>query len=89
MKPIFAAFAGLLALAACATASAGRVDWRCDDGRAYSVRASAANAEVFAAGRTYDLPAAGGGYSDGAVSYDPATGALTGAFAGPYENCRR
>lgn len=80
----------LAALAACASSGAsGRTDWTCDSGRAYSARVNGARAEVFAAGRTYDLPAAGGGFSDGAVSYDPATGALTGAFAGPYENCRR
>ena len=89
MKLSFVACAALLALSACASTSAGRIDWACDGGRAYSVRASASSAEVFAAGRTYALPAAGGGYSDGAVSYDPVSGALTGAFAGPYENCRR
>ena len=84
---IFALLA-LLTLAACASSASGRTDWRCDAGRAYSARESGSSAEVFAGGRSYNLPASGESYSDGAVSYNPATGALTGAFAGPYENCR-
>jgi transglutaminase-like putative cysteine protease len=87
------ALAALLALAACASPSgaSGRTDWSCANGRAFSARTNAqGGAEVFAGGRVYSLPAAGGGFSDGAVTYDPSSAtALTGAFGGPYENCRR
>lgn len=89
--------AAALALAACASAPASdRIDWRCDAGKAFSLRYNASGAaEVFAAGRTYTLPQAASGsgarYSDGAVEYREHQGSatLTGAFAGPYENCRR
>ena len=66
----------LLLLAACGTTSAGgpRVDWRCDNGAAFSMRlTSEGHAEVFAGGHTYDLPGvvAGSGtrYTDGSVEY--------------------
>lgn len=90
MKKTFPVLA-LLALCACAASSgaAGRTDWSCASGRAFSVRTNAQGAaEVFAGGRTYTLPASSGGYSDGQVTYS-SNGALTGAFGGPYENCRR
>lgn len=86
----------LIALGACASSgAAGRTDWRCDGGSAYSVRMRGANAEVFAGGRTYTLPgvAAGSGtrYTDGSVEYWEHGGEamLNNAFGGPYENCRR
>jgi len=92
--------AALLALAACASAptqtGGPRIDWRCDGGAAFSLRYNAAGAaEVFAAGRTYTLPAAQSGsgarYSDGAVEYWEHQGqaTLNGAAGGPYANCRR
>jgi hypothetical protein len=90
MKKLFAA-AALLSLAACATAGSGgpRTDWLCDNGAAYSVRIAANGAaEVFAGGRIYTLPASGGRYSDGQVTYSD-DGALAGAHGGPYTNCRR
>ena len=83
----------LMALAACATSGGGpRTDWACDGGSAFSVRMNGRGAaEVFAAGRTYTLPPSGSGYSDGQVRYAPQGGqaSLTGAFGGPFENCRR
>ena len=89
----------LLALASCATPAGtpgDRVDWRCDAGRAFSVRLNAkGEAEVFAGGQLYHLPgvmaASGGRHTDGRVEYwehhDEAM--LNGAAGGPYENCRR
>ena len=90
MKKTLAAFA-LLALSACASAAApgDRVDWSCDNGRAYSARTnSSGGAEVFAGGQIYQLPAAGGGYSNGQVTYS-SNGDLGGAAGGPYTNCHR
>lgn len=89
MKKLLAA-AALALLAACASTPGGpRADWRCDGGAAYSVRiTSSGAAEVFAGGRVYTLPASGGRYSDGQVSYSD-DGVLTGAHGGPYTNCRR
>ena len=108
MKTLAAAFASTLArtlapsfalvlLAACTTGGAsGRIDWRCDNGAAFSARlTSAGHAEVFAGGHTYDLPGvpAGSGtrYTDGAVEYWEHGGEamLNGAAGGPYANCRR
>lgn len=90
MKKTFAALALLTLASACATAGAsGRTDWSCANGRAYSARTNASGAaEVFAGGQIYTLPASGGGYSNGQVSYS-ADGSLGGAAGGPYENCRR
>jgi hypothetical protein len=91
MKTLLAA-AALLSLAACATSTPGgpRVDWNCDGESAYSARINTNGAaEVFAGGRVYTLPSTGGGsYSNGTVSYND-NGTLTGAFGGPYSNCRR
>lgn len=89
MKKLLAA-AALLSIAACASTPGGpRTDWRCDNGAAYSVRIAANGAaEVFAGGRVYTLPASGGRYSDGQVTYSD-DGALAGAHGGPYTNCRR
>jgi hypothetical protein len=91
MKKTLAALALLTLAPACASSggSSDRTDWSCGEGRAYSVRVNASGAaEVFAGGRTYTLPASGGGYSDGAVTYST-DGTLNGAFGGPYANCRR
>ncbi len=97
MKETLAVFA-LLALCACVSPSgaSGRIDWACANGKAFSARINAAGgAEVFAGGQTYTLPgvAAGSGtrYTNGAVEYWEHGGEamLNGAFAGPYENCRR
>jgi len=94
LLPLLAA----LAAAACATPTQGgpRVDWRCDGGAAFSVRYNDAGAaEVFAAGRTYTLPASPSGsgtrYTDGTVDLREHQGEATlgGAFGGPYANCRR
>lgn len=91
MKKTLAALALLTLASACASGggASDRTDWTCANGRAYSARINASGAaEVFAGGRTYTLPAASGGYSDGAVTYS-SDGALNGAFGGPYTNCRR
>lgn len=82
--------AAALSLSACATVGSDRTQYICSGGAAYSVVITADNqADVFAAGRTYMLPNTGGGrYSNGTVTYN-INGALTGAFGGPYENCRQ
>ncbi len=85
----------VLALSACAASgggASGRTDWSCANGRAFSLRYNAAGAaEVFAGGQTYTLAPSGSNYSNGQVIYSPQGGgaSLTGAFGGPYENCRR
>lgn len=90
----------LLLLAACATPAATpggpRMDWRCDGGAAFSSRIKGDGvAEVFAGGRTYNLPhvqgASGARYSGGGVEYWERSGeaTLSGAQGGPYNNCRR
>lgn len=95
MKKTLALLA-LLTLAACASTPSDRADWSCDNGRAFSMRLNAGGwAEVFAAGRTYNLPgvAAGSGtrYTDGQVEYweHGSEAMLNNAFGGPYTNCRR
>lgn len=100
MRTAFAIFA-LATLSACASAPATgtagpQQQWRCDHGAAFSFHMTAeGNAEVFAGGQTYSLPATqsadGNRYSNGAVEYwekgDSAM--LNGAPGGPYENCHR
>ncbi len=95
MRILFAVLA-VLSLTACASSSADdgpRADWLCDRGAAFSARIkSSGDAEVFAAGRLYTLePASGGGFADDDVTYTPQTetATLTGAFGGPYVNCRK
>ncbi len=95
----FTLLALLLALSACATATTPggpRADWRCDGGAAFSMRLKQdGNAEVFAGGQLYQLPAqqtgSGNRYTNGSVEYwehgDEAV--LNGAAGGPYANCRR
>lgn len=91
--------AALLALAACASAPTASDpnlhQFNCDGEAAFSVRyPNAAAASVFAAGRTYELPAATSGsgarYSNGQVEFWEHQGGATlnGAFGGPYNNCR-
>jgi membrane-bound inhibitor of C-type lysozyme len=96
------ALLAVLASAACASTPAPtggngpQVQWRCDGGAAFSFHMTAdGNAEVFAGGQTYTLPAArsadGNRYTNGAVEYwekgDSAM--LNGAAGGPYSNCHR
>ena len=99
MKNAIALFAFVL-LAACATAQApagsGRMDWRCDSGRAFSVRINGSGeAEVFAGGQNFRLQhvagASGARYSNGGVEYWERAGSatLTGAPGSPYNNCHR
>jgi membrane-bound inhibitor of C-type lysozyme len=96
MKKLLLA-AAALSLSACAATnpSAGRTDWRCDGGAAFSVRFEGARAEVFAGGQIYTLPQSESGsgirYSDGNVEYREHQGqaTLAGARGGPYNNCRR
>lgn len=86
-----------LALAACATnanSEGERTNWRCGDGKEFSLRHVSNGIEVFVAGQTLRLdPAPGveGQYTNGAVTYAEAGGraTLTGAYGGPYENCER
>ena len=94
-------FCALLLASACATpaqapAPGERVDWRCDNGAAFSMRLSPeGHALVFAGGQTYDLPGvvAGSGtrYTNGQVEYweHGADAMLNGAAGGPYANCKR
>ncbi len=87
----------MLVLVACNGGPGGlrgdRLDWRCEHGAAFSIRINtqARQAEVFAAGRIYRLDDLGTGYSNGEVRYVEQGGVanLTGAFGGPYNNCRR
>jgi len=97
MNKLLAA-AALLTIAACASAPQGgpRADWRCDGGAAFSARINdRGNAEVFAGGQVYNLPAvqAGSGtrYTNGTVEYweHGNEAMLTNAHGGPYNNCRR
>lgn len=90
----------LVALAGCETIAGGgapvghRIQWRCDDGAAFSVSFTSGAAQVFAGGQTYRLPhvraASGARYSNGAVEYWEHAGqaVLNGARGGPYNNCR-
>lgn len=95
MKKLLLAAALVSLAAACATdPAAGRTDWMCEGGAAFSVRFSSNRAEVFAGGQTYSLPSAvsasGARYSDGAVEFWEHQGqaTLNGARGGPYANCR-
>ena len=96
MKTLLA-LSAIAFLAACAgtAGSAGRTDWRCDGGAAFSVRFPGGAAEVFAGGQVYRLPQAQSGsgarYSNGSVEYWEHQGqaTLTGAQGGPYANCSR
>lgn len=95
-KRVAIALAALISASACATAVPGdRVDWRCDNERAFSVRFKDGGAEVFAGGQLYQLPgavsASGARYANGAVEYWEHQGQarLNGAHGGPYENCKR
>ena len=99
MKFLLAASA-LALLAACTTSASGaagpRIDWRCDNGAAFSMRLTGeGHAEVFAGGQTYDLPGvvAGSGtrYTNGSVEYweHGNEAMLNGAQGGPYTNCHR
>ena len=94
------ALAALFALGACTTMGQGgngaQIQWRCDNGAAFSMHLNAQGAaEVFAGGRTYTLPGvpAGSGtrYTDGTVEYweHGNEAMLNGAAGGPYANCRR
>jgi len=93
------AFALVLLAGACASspyAGKERHDWSCEGGKAFSVRFDGqGSAEVFAGGQIYQLPqtaaASGTRYSNGAVDYQEHQGeaGLTGAFGGPYANCRQ
>ncbi len=95
----FIPIAALLALAACQ--SAGNLDegerlyWRCDAGKEFNLRSVAGAIEVYASGETHRLdPAAGDGderrYSNSNVTYVEAgrRATLSGAYNGPFENCR-
>lgn len=89
-----------LALTACQSAhqldEGERLNWRCDADKAFSLRYVAGAVEVFASGQTHRLEPVQAGegerrYSNGAVTYAEAGGraSLTGAYGGPFENCRR
>jgi hypothetical protein len=96
-KLVFAAAA--IALGACANtqqslAEGERTNWRCDDGKAFSLRYAAGNAEVYASCQTYALPPApgqSGQYATSDVNFTQNGGraSLTGVYNGPFENCRR
>lgn len=96
MRKIIVLGAALLTLAACQSAqnlSEGeRLNWRCANDKAFSLRFAAGAAEVYAGGETHRLPQMGeGAYSNGTVIYTEAGGgaSLTGVHDGPYENCQR
>jgi membrane-bound inhibitor of C-type lysozyme len=98
MKITFAVSA-LALLAACTTATGSdgpRIDWRCDNGAAFSMHLTGeGHAQVFAGGQIYDLPGvvAGSGtrYTNGSVEYweHGNEAMLNGAQGGPYNNCHR
>lgn len=99
MRLLLAA-AALALLAACTTTASApggpRLDWRCDNGAAFSMRLTdEGHAQVFAGGQVYDLPAviAGSGtrYANGSVEYweHGNEAMLNGAQGGPYSNCHR
>jgi hypothetical protein len=95
MKRLGLAALAAIALSACVSHNfreGERTTYRCAGGEAFSLRHVAGNIEVFAAGQTHTLsPTGSGAYSNGAVSFSRAGGraTLTGAYGGPYENCRR
>lgn len=72
-----------------------RIDWKCDNNAAFSVRFTTEAAQVFAGGQTYTLPHAQSGsgarYTNGTVEYWEHAGSaqLGGAPGGPYNNCHR
>lgn len=92
------ALAVLLLAAACSTPSGStltRIDWRCSNGGAFSVRINAqGQAEVFAGGQLYHLQnvsgSSGARYANGSVEYVERAGeaSLHGAAGGPYDHCR-
>lgn len=95
MKKLIMAAGAALMLSACVShnfSEGRRTNWRCEGGTEFSLRRVGGDVEVYAAGQTYRLtPSGEGAYSNGAVSYAAANGraSLTGAFGGPFENCRR
>lgn len=97
MKRLALLGAALLAVACVSTGpAAGRLDWSCSGGAAFSVRPKGeGHVELFAAGQIYVLAgvanASGARYADGHVEYWDRGGeaTLSGAAGGPYENCRR
>ncbi len=86
---------GAMALAGCVSHNfreGERINWRCAGGEEFSLRRVAGNVEIFASGQTYTLsPAGERTYSNGAVTYSVTggRGSLTGAYGGPFDNCRR
>lgn len=95
MKKSILFAAAMLALGGCVHHNyreGNRINWQCDNDKEFSLRRVAGNAEVYAAGQTYQLPyTAEDTYSNGTVTYSHAgPGAtLTGIYGGPYENCHR
>lgn len=93
-KLILVAALGAMALSGCVSHNfreGERSNYRCAGGEEFSLRRVAGNIEVFAAGQTYTLaPSGDGAYSNGTVTFTRGGRAsLTGAYGGPYENCRR
>ncbi len=90
-----AAIVAMLALSACVSHnfSEGRRDnWRCDDGKAFSLRTVGEAVEVYASGVTHRMqPSGENQYADGDVAYAVERGraTLTGVHGGPFVNCRR
>lgn len=69
-----------------------RTYYRCGADRDFSLRRLDNAVEVFAAGQTHRLEAAGERqYSNGAATLNESRGraTLTGVSGGPYENCQR
>ncbi len=94
-KLMLAAVFSTMTLSACVSHNfreGERTAYRCAGGETFSLRRVAGNIEVFAAGQTHTLSPSGDGvFSNGAVSFVREGGrvSLTGAYGGPYENCRR
>lgn len=94
-KLILVAALGAMALSGCVSHNfreGERSNYRCAGGEDFNLRRVAGNIEVFAGGQTYTLsPSGDGAFSNGAVTFARSGGraSLTGAYGGPYENCRR
>lgn len=95
MRRMLVAAAALVALSACQSAGGlaegERLNWRCAEGKSFSLRSVDDDVEVFAAGQTHRLARIEQGqYSNGAVTYsENGDATLTGLASGPYQRCSR
>ena len=98
MKKSILLCVGLIALSACQTAQnreGERFNYRCEAGKEFSYRRVPGAIEVYASGVTMRLEPVAGAQgqwrsADGAVTYAETgeSASLSGAYDGPFENCR-